>query len=390
VKLPSIIARWLSLLSFALGSLGRRRSKFIASLVGLALVSAAFASVFSLTDALRAESRRVLQTLPDITVSRLRAGRPSTVALSEIEPLRAIAGVGAVRARAWGYLYLDAIAANVVVVGLSDDQRAALERAGVDGSLSGRDARGWVLLGDAVARAFGARPGDELDLAGRTFRVRAIARERTSIVTADVIAMDPSDARAILALTESEATDIAVHVYNPDEVATVSARISEAMPGARVVTRDELARVYELTWSARGGFVALALIPALVALLVLAWDRMTGLSADERREVATLKAVGWSTRDVLVVRVIESSVIGVFATALGAILAHVYVFVLGAPGLFSAMRGWSVLAPAIRPVPSGDGASVLAIVALTILPWIAASIVPAWRAAVIDPAESLR
>lgn len=390
MNLPRPVSRWLSLLAFALGSVARRRGKFIASLVGLALVSASFASVFSLTDALRGESRRVLQTLPDITVSRLKAGRPTTVSLTEIEPLRAIAGVGAVRARVWGYRYLDAIAANVVIVGLTEQQRAALSRAGVDGSLAGQDARGWVLLGDAVARAFGARPGDELDLAGQTFRVRAIAKERSSIVTADVIAMDPRDARAVLELAEDEATDIAVHVFNPDEIPTASARISEAMPGARVVTREELGRVYELTWSGRGGFMALALIPALVALLVLAWDRMTGLSVDERREVAILKTVGWSTRDVLIVRMIESSVIGVFATALGALVAHVYVFVLGAPGLWSAMRGWSVLAPAMRPVPSGDGASVLAIVALTVLPWMAASLVPAWRAAVIDPAESLR
>lgn len=390
MTLRSLFSRWLSLLSFALGSLGRRRGKFAASLIGLALVSAAFASVFSLTDALRGESRRVLRTLPDITVSRLRAGRPTTIALSEAEPLRSIAGVGSVRPRVWGYLYLDAIAANVVVVGLTEQQRTDLSRANVDGDLRGDDARGWVLLGDAVARAFGARAGDELDLGGRLFRVRAIARAASSIVTADVIAMDPRDARAILALPDTDATDIAVHVFNPDEVPTASARISEAMPGARVVTRDELARVYELTWSGRGGFVALALIPALVALLVLAWDRMTGLSADERREVATLKAVGWSTRDVLLVRVIESLVTGALATGLGAIAAHVYVFVFAAPGLFTAMRGWSVLAPAIRPVPSGDGASVLAIVALTILPWITASIVPAWRAAVIDPAESLR
>jgi ABC-type lipoprotein release transport system permease subunit len=385
-----LASRWLSLLSFALGSLGRRRAKSAASLVGLALVATAFASVFALTDALRGEARRVLQTLPDITVSRLRAGRPSTMPAREQQALRAIAGVGSVRDRAWGYLYLDAIAANVVVVGLSPAQREQLARAGADGAIPTDDSQGWVLLGDGVAQAFGARAGDELDLAGRTFRVRAIARRETSIVTADVVAMDPRDARTLLGLREDEATDLAVHVYNPEEIPVASARIAEALPGARVVTRDELARVYELTYSGRGGFVALALIPALVALLVLAWDRMTGLSADERREVATLKAVGWSTRDVLLVRVIESLVIAALATGLGALCAHGYVYVLGAPGLFSALRGWSVLAPALRPTPSGDGASVLAIVALTVLPWVTASIVPAWRAAVVDPAEALR
>lgn len=389
--MKSLFSRALSLLSFALGSLARRRGKSVASLVGLAIVATSFASVFALTDALRGEARRSLQTLPDITVSRLRAGRPATMRAREMDALGRIAGVGSVRDRAWGYLYLDAVSANVVALGLSGAQRAELARGGaVDGAIPSVDSQGWVMLGDAVARAFGARVGDELDLAGRTFRVAAIARAATSIVTADVIAMDPRDARAVLGLDPDEATDLAVHIHNPEEIPTAAARIAEALPGARVVTRDELARVYELTYSGRGGFVTLALIPALIALLVLAWDRMTGLSSDERREIAALKGVGWSTRDVLVVRLIESALVAAVAVLLGAIAANVYVYVLGAPGLFHALRGWSVLAPAIRPVPSGDGASVLAIVALTVLPWLAVSIVPAWRAAVVDPAESLR
>lgn len=388
--MKSLFSRAFSLLAFALGSLSRRRGKSVASLIGLAIVATSFASVFALTDALRGEARRSLQTLPDITVSRLRAGRPATMRAREMDAIRAIAGVGAVRDRAWGYLYLDAVSANVVAIGLSDAQRASLGRGVVDGAIPSGDSQGWAMLGDAVARAFGARVGDELDLAGRTFRVVAIARSESSIVTADVIAMDPRDARAVLGLDPDEATDLAVHVHNPEEIATASARIAATLPGARVVTRDELARVYELTYSGRGGFVTLALIPALIALLVLAWDRMTGLSSDERREIAALKGVGWSTRDVLVVRLIESAVIAAFAVLLGAIVANVYVYGLGAPGLFHALRGWSVLAPTIRPVPSGDGASVLAIVALTVLPWLAVSIVPAWRAAVVDPAEALR
>jgi hypothetical protein len=37
----------------------------------------------------------------------------------------------------------------------------------------------------------------------------------------------------------------------------------------------------------------------LLAFLVLAWDRLSGVGETERREIAVLKAVGWSTRDVL-------------------------------------------------------------------------------------------
>jgi len=350
----------------------------------------AFSSVFALTDALRGEARRTVATMPDVTVSRMRAGRPATLSPQEAERLRTIAGVGAVRPRVWGYLYLDVLATNVVVVGLAPHQRSAFAAARIEGEVPTDGRREWVLLGDAVGRAFGARVGDELELGRRAFRVAAIATKATSVVTADVVAMDERDARALLGLSDDEATDIAVHVFNPNEIGTAAARIADQMPGARVVTREELSRVYELTYGARGGFVALSLLPALLALLVLAWDRLTSLSTDERREIASLKVVGWSTRDVLVVRAIESTVIAAGATALGALLSHGYVFVLGAPGLASALRGWSVLSPTIPLTPSGEGASILSVVALTVVPWLAASVVPAWRAAVIEPSEGLR
>lgn len=386
----STLSRSLSLLAFALGSLGRRLGRSIATVVGLALVAMAFASVFALTDALRGEARRTVATMPDVTVSRMRAGRPSTIATFEADPLRSVAGVGSVRPRVWGYLYLDVLSTNVVVVGLAPHQLRSLASAGINSEIAAESRRGWVVLGDAVGRAFGARVGDELELGRRAFRVAAIAPRATSVVTADVVAMDERDARALLAIDEGEATDIAVHVFNPNEISTAAARIADRMPGARVVTREELARVYELTYGARGGFVALALLPALLALLVLAWDRLTSLTVDERHEIASLKVVGWSTRDVLIVRAIESALVALAATTLGSVAAHVYVFVLGAPGLASALRGWSVLAPTIPLTPSGDGASVLSVVALAVVPWLVASVVPAWRAAAIEPAEGLR
>ncbi|MBL8679477.1 MAG: FtsX-like permease family protein [Myxococcales bacterium] len=388
--MKTALSRWLSLIAFSLGSLGRRRGRSIATVVGLALVAMAFASVFALTDALRGEARRTVTTMPDITVSRMRAGRPATIAAFEAEQLRGVAGVGSIRPRVWGYLYLDVLSTNVVVVGLAPHQRRAVAAALVEGAVPTDAQRGWVVLGDAVGRAFGARVGDELELGRRAFRVAAIARPLTSVVTADVVAMDERDARGLLSLEEGEATDLAIHVFNPNEIGTAAARVAERMPGARVATREELSRVYELTYGARGGFVALSLLPALLALLVLAWDRLTGLSTDERREIAALKVVGWSTRDVLIVRAMEAALVAFAATVLGAIAAHVYVFVLGAPGLASALRGWSVLAPTIPLTPSGDGASVLSVVALTVVPWLAASVVPAWRAAVIEPAEGLR
>src|SRR5690606_222982 len=158
---------------------------------------------------------------------------------------------------------------------------------------------------------------------------------------------------------------------------------------ARVIERDLLERVYYLAYGRRAGLVLGASIPAILALLVLAWDRASGVGADERREIAILKAVGWSTADVLWAKLFEAILVGAAATALGLLLGYAWVFWLGAPGLRPALVGWSVLYPRASLTPVVDVAQLLGVTVAVLGPFVLLSIVPAWRAATADPLESM-
>ena len=164
----------------------------------------------------------------------------------------------------------------------------------------------------------------------------------------------------------------------------------ERLPGARVIERDLLERVYHLSYGRRAGLVLGASIPAILALLVLAWDRASGINSDERREIAILKAVGWSTADVLWAKLFESILVGAAATALGLLLGYAWVFWLGAPGLRPALVGWSVLYPRASLTPVVDVAQLLGVTIAVLGPFVLLSVVPAWRAATADPLESMR
>jgi lipoprotein-releasing system permease protein len=156
------------------------------------------------------------------------------------------------------------------------------------------------------------------------------------------------------------------------------------------VERDLLGRVYALAYGRRAGIVLAAAIPALLALLVLAWDRASGLGPDEKREIAILKAVGWSNADVLWAKLYESLFVGAIATAVGLALGYAWVFPLGAPGLRATLAGWSVLYPEAPLTPMVDFSQLLAIALAVLAPFAGLSILPAWRAASLDPMESMR
>jgi ABC-type lipoprotein release transport system permease subunit len=49
--------------------------------------------------------------------------------------------------------------------------------------------------------------------------------------------------------------------------------------------------------------------------------------------------------------------------------------------------GWSVLRPDLRLVPSMAAGDILLIMAFTVIPYLAATVIPAWRSATV-PADS--
>jgi ABC-type lipoprotein release transport system permease subunit len=383
------------MIGYALGALARRRAKAASLVVGLALAVSLVAAALFMTDALRAEAERARLATPDVVVQRLVAGRPATVTARDAMALEGIASVSRVRARVWGYVFLPTLQGNVTVVGVPDGAPSLAEASGVLDA--GRDLTHGaheMLAGAVLARALGLRVGDGLQLPSARpsplLTLTGTFSSKVELYAADVVLCDEADARAILGLRADEATDVALTVINPAESRIVTRTVLERIADARVVERELLGRVYALAYGRRAGLVFAASIPALLALLILAWDRASGIGPEEKREIAILKAVGWSTRDVLEVKMLEALLVGAFGTALGLVLAYVWVFPLGAPGLRPVLVGWSVLYPEQPLTPMVDLAQLIGVSVAVLAPFVGLSIIPAWRAAGTDPMEAMR
>jgi ABC-type lipoprotein release transport system permease subunit len=211
-----------------------------------------------------------------------------------------------------------------------------------------------------------------------------------ALFTSDVVLLDSEDARAILDIPADRATDVAIDLGNPEEASVITRAIVEKQPELRVLDKRVLARTYQLTYGRRAGIVIAAALPALFAMLILAWERLSGLAPTERREIAVQKAVGWSTADVLYAKLYESILVGVLAFGTGVTLAYGWVFLLGAPLLREVLSGWSVLYPETALTPAVDPADLAGVAALVLLPFISVAIFPAWRAAIVDPLQAMR
>ncbi len=373
------IQRYRNILDFALSSLLRRKGRNLALICVYTLVVFVLASLIFFAQALKREARELLAQAPDMVVQRMVAGRHDPMPAAQAEAIRGIRGVEAVQSRLWGYYYDPVFGGNLTVMATEDAALAADS----------------VWIGQGVARSMRVKAGDLITLRGygglpTLFSVQRILPEDSELVSSDLVLMAPKEVRALFNLPEGLATDLAVTAGNPRELPTIAAKIVEQFPDARPILKAEILRTYEAIFDWRGGLMVVVLGSAILSFIIFAWDKATGLSAEERKEIGILKSIGWESADVLLLKFWEGSVVSLSAFLAGVLLAYAHVFFFSATLFEHALKGWSVLFPRYRLVPALDGYQLTVLFFLTVLPYTAATLVPCWRAATVDPDAAMR
>lgn len=382
--------RHLKILEFALSSLLRRRGKNLAIVAVYAFTIAALASVLLLTHSLKTEAGLILAGAPELVVQRISAGRHDLMPAGRAGEIGRIPGVGRVAPRYWGYYYDPLTGSNFTLLGVGAGL-PALEL--IEGRLP--SGPGECAIGSGVAAVRGSGVGGELGLVdgrnvGVIYDVVGVFQAESSILTNDLVVLGRADLVQFFNLPEGLATDFAVQVFNPGEVDTVAGKIKKMFPDTRPITRSEIVRTYDAVFNWRSGMMLTIFLSALIAFCILAWDKATGISAEEKREVGILKAVGWDTADVLELKFWEGLAISLSSLLLGLIAAYVHVFYFGASILARVLRGWSVLFPQFRFVPYVDVYQLFIIAFLTVTPYVACTILPSWKTAITDPDAVMR
>jgi ABC-type lipoprotein release transport system permease subunit len=373
------IQRYRNILDFALSSLLRRKGRNLALISVYTLVIFVIASLIFFVQALKREARELLVQAPDMVVQRMVAGRHDPMPVAQAEAIRAIRGVEEVQPRIWGYYYDPVFGGNLTVMA-SDDKAMAADA---------------VWIGQGVARSMRVKEGDLISLRGygglpMLFLVQKVLPEESELVSSDLVLMAPQDVRSLFNFPEGLATDFAITAGNPRELPTIAAKIVAQFPDARPILKSEILRTYEAIFDWRGGLMVVVLGSAILAFIIFAWDKATGLSAEERKEIGILKSIGWESSDVLLLKFWEGAVVSLTAFLSGVLLAYVHVFFFSATLFEHALKGWSVLFPRYRLLPAIDGYQLTVLFFLTVLPYTAATLVPIWRAAMIDPDAAMR
>jgi len=368
-----------NILDFALSSLLRRWKKNLALLFVYTLVIFIVASVVFFTEALKREACLVLAGAPDVVVQRLVAGRHDLISRTHMEKLGSITGVSDVKGRLWAYYFEPSVGANYTLVTTEEATSHP----------------GMANIGAGVSRTLGAGKGDLIAFRGHdgaymSLEVARVFPSSSELVSSDLVEISEEDFRSLFGLPDGLYTDIVLRVRNPKETVVAADKIRRLLPDTRPILREEILRTYEAIFDWRGGIVLAIFAGAGLAFLIFAWDKATSLSLEERREIGILKAVGWETSEVLIMKSWEGIVISLTAFLTGISLAYMHVFFTSGTLFEPVLKGWAVLYPRFQPVPFIDPYQVATLFFLTVVPYTVATVIPSWGAATIDPDTIMR
>jgi ABC-type lipoprotein release transport system permease subunit len=363
-----------------------------------AMVIFILASFQMVTSGLTRTAKSALRNTPEITIQKMIAGRQESMPVEYIDRLEEIFGIREIIPRVWGYYFDEVNSANYTIIGMDTD----IERLGKtlnltldSGRFPDKTGKGEVVVGNSVfeIKELADRPVFSLfrpDMTLKPLKLTGLFKKQTDILTNDLLFMNIKDARNLFLIPENKITDLCIYISNPAEVENIARKIAKLLPDTRVLTRLQIQKTYQVIFGWRSGFGSICLLSALAAFVILAWNKASGLTPEERKEIGILKIIGWQTNDILIIKSWESSLVSGFAFITGCISAYIHVVFYQAIMFRPVLIGWSVIKPHFQLVPEISLATFILIFAFTVIPYLTATVIPAWRCAIIPAEEALK
>ncbi|MCP4154398.1 MAG: FtsX-like permease family protein, partial [bacterium] len=341
-------------------------------------------------------------SLPDITVQRIVGGRQVNLTASYIPEIEKITGVEIVEPRVWGYFYLASLQANFTIYGMDlnlleegEYQKIVNWNNIPDQAKKNSDFR--MIVGQGVFELLRDVEMEKAYLFYQPtwekpipFDIIGTFKTETELQSNDMMILQTEGARRVLELPPGEFTDLAVYVPNPEEIDNIALKIRRYFPELRTITKSQIKNTYSSVFGWKSAFVLSSMSAAIFAFLILIWDKASGLSPEEKREIGILKAIGWDTDVVLSVKFWEGLILSGISSLAGILLAYTYIYWLRAPGFKEIFLGWSTIYPSFKLIPDADPKFLILIITIAVVPYMVVTIFPAWKAAITDPDVIIR
>jgi putative ABC transport system permease protein len=368
----------------------RRKSRATLSIVGMLIGLSAMVVLTALVDGTYNDMLNMVSMFQGVIVMEKDAVDPmlSKVDVSVKDKLESISGVRVVVPEIWGVpskfegesLGLSNLSLNMVF--LYGVDVASYERLRGNGWLGDLYAgsmlkpgeRSAVVIGKKLAEDYSKGVGSTLTVNGKRFRVKGILKTESDML-GGIIVMPIEDARELVVFPENKVSSFYVELMEPEKDKQMAKKIEFVLGGnlEANTSSDFSAQINSMLGNFRLVALFLGLLAALVAGIGIANTVLMNV-LDRTAEIGTLRALGWTSFDVLKMVLLESTFLALIGSVLGIGFGVLLSIQLGNAGLQVLVTPQLLITTFMFGLAVG----------------ILAGLYPAYRASTMDPIKAIR
>ena len=375
------------------------KSKHLAIFFISILIVFLSSSILFISNTLKKEIFTTLENQSDFVIQKINSGKSQYTPISWIEDFKEISGVKDVQQRVYGQYYFMPEDVYFTIVGIdlfeegsSKNIKELLEVLNISEFLQSDS----MIIGNGIKKLFDKyRYTDSYDFKLfnndlKEIKIFKDLPQKANLVANDLIIMDINLAKEILNIKEDEATDIVLNVPNNLERANVKDQLILKHSNTRILQKENLKKEYENMFNYKGGIFLILFIIVILTFTLILYQRYSMISLGDKKEIGILKAVGWSIKDILKLKIMENFIVAFMAFIIGIILSYIFVFILNAPILKNVFIGSQNLQNDFIFNANIQIDSLITLFLFFMIPFLSAVLIPVWKVAIIDSTQSMK
>ena len=389
----SSFLNFLSLLVF------KHRDKHISIFIISTIIVSLLTAFMFISSSIKQDAMLSLKEQPDFIVQTLIGGESVPIEVNMVDKFSKIRGVADVKPRVYGRYFTADNKHFFMIVGvdfsdeeLSQNLKKLFKNIDIKKFLNSPN----MFIGEGIKEYLDKNyykndfnfllPNGE----NKKVNIYKSFNKNTSLLSSDIILTDINLAREILGYKKTQATDISLNVPNDAEKDNIMFKLQSSDFDTKIISKDELKDKYENFYNYKSGIFLILFIIVFLTFMLILYQRYSMINSSDKKEIAILRSIGWSIKDVLKLKVSETLIVGLFSFVLGVLIAYVYVFLLSAPLLRDVFLGFNNLNNHVGFTPVFDIGLIFSIFLFFIVPFLASVLIPVWKIAIIDPNEAMK
>ena len=221
-------------------------------------------------------------------------------------------------------------------------------------------------------------------------KIAKVLEKESNIISSDIIILDINLARDILGINRDFSTNIAFDVPNELERANIKQKLQRLDLDLNIIQKEDILKKYETIFNYKGGVFLILYLVALFAFIMILYQRYSQVSINERKQIAIFKAIGYSVRDIIKIKMSENFVVAFVSYLFGVLLAYFFVFILNAPILKNIFIDFSNIKNDFIIYPYIEFSTFVTLFLFFMVLFLSSVLIPVWKISAINPYESLR